>query len=626
MKILDRVKGYVAVAAVVAGACALGSCSSGQSQTPPPPPPAVVVSIGNKIAVAGADATQTAKIFNATVTNDSNNAGVTWALKAGNPLSDCSPDCGTLSNQQPLQVSYTPPVTVPVAPNNTPTVIATSVTDTSKSDSDQFTIQSAPGNLSLLTGEYVFQMTGFDSAGHPMAAEGSFTGKGDGTLANVSLDLNDNASATSSSGPSLTGTYTLDESFLGVISLDSTISGVPQNPKFAFSLTSDGTFGHIISFDANGYAMTGFFLQVDPTIFSLAGIADDVTFTFHSNLPVRTAVVGRLTLDSSGNITNGLLDSSTAGVGPTLASSAVTGTVSALDATSGRATVTLTVNGQTLHFALYATSRGNTFLLQTDAVGGTLLAGSTSFQSLNKITAASVNGTSLFLLEGFDTGAKPGPIAVTGNLFVANGNSATFLWDSNDAGTIASLQTANGQTVTFDPTTGRGTITVTGGHANGFFDSAVFYLAFDGRSFVVDTTAGANNRGLVGRVEGVSPGSVTISGNMLLREGGPVNGATDAVSTTAPSIEGMVNASNGAFTGAMDGRTVGQPDFTGAPFSGTFQPTDPNTGRGTAMLPGALFGQANPVPCVYYTFDPAVAGFISTAPGVPSGVVGLQGW
>ena len=625
MRILHRVKPFVAVALVIPGSCILGGCSSGQSQQQPPPP-AIVVSIGNKIAIAGADATQTAKIINATATNDSTKSGVTWALKAGNPLSDCSPDCGTLSNQQALQVSYTPPVTVPASPNNMPTITATSVADTSKSDSDQFTIQSQPGNLSLLTGEYVFQMTGFDSAGHPMAAEGSFTGKGDGTLANVSLDLNDNASATSSSGPSLTGTYTLDESFLGLISLDSTIPGVPQNPKFAFGLTSDGTFGHIISFDTNGYAMTGYFVQVDPAIFSLAGIADDVTFTFHSNLPVRTSVVGRLTLDSSGNITNGLLDSATAGVGPTLASSAVTGTVGALDATSGRATVTLTVNGQTLHFALYPTAKGNTFLLQTDAVGGTLLAGSTSFQTLNKITAASVNGTSLFLFEGFDTRAKPGPIAVMGNLSVSNGNSATFLWDSNDAGTIASQQAANGQTVTFDPTTGRGTITVTSGFADGLFDSAVFYLAFQGRSFVLDTTPGADNRGLAGRVDGVTPGNATISGNRLLREGGPVYGSLDAVSTAAPSVEGMVNASDGAFTGAMDGRTLGQPDFTGAPFSGTIQASDPVTGRGTAMLPGALFGQANPVPCVYYTFDGIAVGFISIAPGVPSGVVGFQGW
>lgn len=624
MRIPDQVKRYVSAAAVVAGACVLSSCSSSQSQTPPPP--AVSVSIGNKITLAGADANQTPKIINATVSNDSSNAGVKWTLKAGSPLSDCSPDCGTLSNSQALQVNYIPPVTIPASPSNMPTITATSVADSSKSDSDQFTIQSQPGNLSLLIGEYVFQMTGFDSAGDPMAAEGSFTAEGDGTIANVSLDLNDNSLATSSSGPSLTGTYTLDESYLGLISLDSTIPGVAQNPKFAFSLTSDGTFGHIISFDANGYAMTGFFLQVDPAIFSLAGIADAVTFTLHSHLPVRTSVVGRFTLDSSGNITNGLSDSATAGVGPTSTLSALTGTVSVLDPTSGRATVTLMVNGQTLNFAMYPTAQGNVFLMQTDSVGGTLLAGSTSFQTVSKINAASVNGSSLFLLQGFDTGAKPGPIAVTGSLSVTNGNSATLLWDSNDAGTIATQQAMNGQAVTFDPSTGRGTIAVTGGYANGLFDSAVFYLAFDGRMFIQDTTPGTNNRDLVGRVDGVTAANVTVSGNMLLREGGPVNGATDAVSTEAPSVEGLVSVVNGAFTGAMDERTVGQPDFSGAPLSGTIDSIDPVTGRGTAMLPGVLFGQANPVSCVYYTFNPIVAGFISIAPGIPSGVVGLQGW
>jgi hypothetical protein len=98
--------------------------------------PGIVVKIPNKITtIAPASAPVT---LNATVQFDTANAGVTWTLNAGG--ASCSPACGTLSNAAALSVTYTPPATVPASPNNTPTITATSVTDTTKSDFDTFTI------------------------------------------------------------------------------------------------------------------------------------------------------------------------------------------------------------------------------------------------------------------------------------------------------------------------------------------------------------------------------------------------------------------------------------------------------------------------------------------------------
>jgi hypothetical protein len=57
------------------------------------PPPAIQVTITNKFtnqAVGGSQVT-----LNATVTNDTANAGVTWSLTAGG--SSCSPACGTMT-------------------------------------------------------------------------------------------------------------------------------------------------------------------------------------------------------------------------------------------------------------------------------------------------------------------------------------------------------------------------------------------------------------------------------------------------------------------------------------------------------------------------------------------------
>ena len=70
----------------------------------------------------------TTQQFAATITNDSQNKGVTWTL-AGSGCSGAT--CGTLSNVTATSVTYTAPATVPSPP--TVIVTATSVADTSKS-------------------------------------------------------------------------------------------------------------------------------------------------------------------------------------------------------------------------------------------------------------------------------------------------------------------------------------------------------------------------------------------------------------------------------------------------------------------------------------------------------------
>lgn len=111
----------------------LPGCSSSSSGSTTQP---ISVAITNKVSTIAAGAA--AVTLNASVQNDSTSSGVTWALVvAGNA---CSPACGSLSGTTSTSVTYTPPATLPAAPNNAPTITATSVKDTSKSDSDAFTI------------------------------------------------------------------------------------------------------------------------------------------------------------------------------------------------------------------------------------------------------------------------------------------------------------------------------------------------------------------------------------------------------------------------------------------------------------------------------------------------------
>ena len=99
----------------------------------------ISVAITNK--VTSVQAGTAAIVFAATVQNDSSNSGVSWSLTAAG--SSCSPACGTLSQATSTTVTYTPPATAPAAPSNQPTLTATSVAKTNKSDSDAFTITPA---------------------------------------------------------------------------------------------------------------------------------------------------------------------------------------------------------------------------------------------------------------------------------------------------------------------------------------------------------------------------------------------------------------------------------------------------------------------------------------------------
>src|SRR5579863_4843561 len=99
----------------------------------------ISVSITNKVTTLQAG---TAPIsFSATVQNDSGNNGVTWNLTANGIA--CSPTCGTLSLATSSTVTYTPPAFGPSGPNSQPTLTATSVAKTNKSDADTFIITAA---------------------------------------------------------------------------------------------------------------------------------------------------------------------------------------------------------------------------------------------------------------------------------------------------------------------------------------------------------------------------------------------------------------------------------------------------------------------------------------------------
>ena len=121
----------------------LSACGGGSSRTVPTTP------IGSTTGVALSTSTGTAQIqqganfvITATVTNDVNNAGVTWALSGG----------GALSNITTKSVTYTAPTGI--TGTTTPIVTATSVADTTKLAAATLVVNGLPviGAITLFPG------------------------------------------------------------------------------------------------------------------------------------------------------------------------------------------------------------------------------------------------------------------------------------------------------------------------------------------------------------------------------------------------------------------------------------------------------------------------------------------
>jgi len=171
----------------------LTGCGSGGSTTPPPP--IVVTILPASATLQAGTGTQN---FTATLTNDSQNKGVTWGL-SGPGCSGAA--CGTLSNITATSVTYTTPGNAPSP--NTVTLTATSVTNSTVSATVTVTITAAAAPTATLTANPATIASGSSSMltwsstnATTCTASGGWTGT-------------ETTSGTKSVSPSSTTTYTL---------------------------------------------------------------------------------------------------------------------------------------------------------------------------------------------------------------------------------------------------------------------------------------------------------------------------------------------------------------------------------------------------------------------------------
>jgi hypothetical protein len=399
----------------------------------------IAVNITNKI--GSVQAGGTAAIFTANVQNDSTNAGVTWTLTANN--ASCSPICGTLSNSTLTSVTYTPPATEPTGANTNPTITATSVTDGTKTDADNFSITSVAacgtGNEAILNGQYAFLSRGFKSSGANEAV-GSFTADGTGKITAAEVDLND-----VSEGPrqpvilASTSSYSVGPDNRGCLTFN-TADG-PTTSRFVLGGISAGvaTKGRVIEFNGSGNQSTGILLKQDPTSFS-TGLSGNYAYGASGQDVggARFMSIGAVTA-SAGSFSNGEGDVEDAGT--TNHATGMSGSYATTLDSNGRGTGNLSQSGLSADFAFYVVSGSKVFFVSTDVLGASapIQAGEVRLQT-GTFTDGSMNGPMVFHMDGLDGTSVIADIGVLN----ANGTGALTGTDYEDDGGTSKTESLSG--------------------------------------------------------------------------------------------------------------------------------------------------------------------------------------
>jgi hypothetical protein len=565
----------------------------------PPRHPNVVIRGGSNTVAPGQTITLTA-----VVTNDKSGAGVVWAVVGS----------GTFTSTT-TTLTYTAPANVPENP--VVMITATTIATPTATETITFTlVGTGASDLMFLNGPYAFEASGFDNNGDALVMAGSFVSDGNGNILSAEIDENDHFAL--SNPTQLAGTYTLDSNLRGVITFNAGLNGFSDSATFAFTIDSATNTGSIVSADGEKPAISGLLAAQSAAAsttpsgnFIMRGTSDGAT-NASDGLAVRSGMVGRFTAGAGGVLSNGLVDSADIAQGNDSVDDTLSGTFSTTDG-AGRGLVNFNtgqagpVSGG---YAYYIVSANKIFLVQIDnEVPGQFVAVARS-QALSSLTASSVNGTGAFGLIGADDGATtsntPIASAAIGQMIVTGGNTANVNCDVNDSGSISACST-NGNTpspvpgvLAFDPTTGRGTITFSGGFDDGFVDSLVFYLEANGTGVMMDTTeppgTGADSlpEALVGDLlPQTSTADIT----------GQVQGLALIGDNQSIAAAGEFSvAANGDINGLFDGAFPGVPPLLDSATSGRVFTSD-STGRSDVTVTGDVFGGTNQ-PAAAFEADP----------------------
>ncbi|MFI5117316.1 MAG: beta strand repeat-containing protein, partial [Terriglobales bacterium] len=525
--------------------------------------PAVPLSITTTSLPSGTAGTA----YSATLTAAGGVYPYTWSITSGT-----LPD-GLHLNASSGVISGTPTTvgtanfTVQVADSETPPVTA----------SAPLSIVISPGgggNPGALSGNYAFYLNGFTSSGAWTLA-GSFISDGNSHITSGVVDGN---SVTGQPfNTTVSGTYFIAANGLNTI----TIQGQSFGPAtFAFVLDSSAN-GRIIRYDdttGQGSRGSGVLRKADPTAFSLSRLSGGYVFgmTGADNSALRFVNVGVFTL-ASGNITNGACDTNDGG---TFQTCTFSGSVSAINAQTGRGVSTVQSTFGTTDQAIYVVSAGELIMEQIDSIPITqapLLVGSVLQQS-GPFNNGSLNGLSVLYYQDIHAAEGADQSGAMIINFNGNGNANGIAADEDLAGVIT------------QKTPFQGTYTVA---TNG----AVNFGAGNPAGFLI-----SQNHGFF-----VGTGSNSIFGTIEPQTGAPFSNASIAGTYAGGSLAPLdyANAGNevdlgpanglGTFTVNGDSSNSGGLDQS---LGNVVSYAIASNGRGTGEA------QGDPTPSVFYVISP----------------------
>ncbi len=428
-----------------------------------------------------------------------------------------------------------------------------------------------------LEGNYAFYLNGFNSSG-PWTLAGSFVADGNGNITSGVVDGN------SVSGPvnaAITGTYTFtvpaDE--FGTM----TLQGPSWGPMtLAFVIDSTGN-GRIIEYDdttGQGSRGSGVLRKANAGVFSLGELTGSWAFGIAGDGPggERFAEAGEFATAS------GILSNGSCGIndGGDYQTCTFTGTLSAVNPQTGRATITFETSNGASDFAAYVVSSSELVMEQIDSVGGDnpLLVGP-ALEQQGPFSNASLDGTAVLYMQ--DIHQQDGlDQSIAGLLsFDGAGNLNITAMDEDLAGIITQDQTSQG-TYFIDV---NGAVTMTCSNPN----CPAGFLVSQNQGFFVGTSASS------------------IFGIMEPQSGGPFSNASIAGSYAGGSLAPLdyQSARNEVDLGTADGLGTFTVSGDASDASGLNQISDNVSYNVAANGRGTMQGQSDPVPGVAYMISPA---------------------
>lgn len=550
----------------------------------------------------------------ASIANDSGNGkSINWTLTAGG--NNCSPQCGTLGvpsytwngTNVFANITYTPPASLPTSPNDQPTLTATSVDNTSVSDSFTFTINDGAcgtGNESILNGQYAFLLKGAAASNGYISFIGSFTADGHGNITGGAFDRNGTSGAvTGGSFVSSGSSYSVGSDGRGCLTLANSFGGT-STYRIALGTLSSGvaTQGRIIRFDdftGSGARLSGVLMKQDPASFSPGQFNGTYAFGM-TGIDVfggRIVGAGLLTSDGSGHIPDLSLDADDNG-NPTGNITGSTGSYAlASNAPNGRGTLSVTASAQngggTQNFIIYMVSSAEALFLASDPLtpNTPTLSGELKLQSGAPFSANALdNAGYVFYQAGVDPAGDNKVVA--GQLAVTTNGATVATSDTNDDGSFNEVTSPATIAIASN---GRATLTPNGGN------TTIIYLVNASSGFLVGT-GGADGFGFVQKQTATSFSNASFSGKYVFGSDAPTTGSSYQVGSAA--LDGNGSATIGVDTAQPP--TNGLQSFSGGVIPYSFSATATPPGKGTFSNDTVAFAVSNSLIIIVQTDQPAL--------------------